>query len=425
MDDKETNKNLILFTGSYPYGNGEQFLETEILYLIRRFKELTIVPISIDGPRRHTPDTIKIELSLAQKISLDLNSPKLLKILKLGITAMRSNIFYKEFLVRPKFFTDSRALVRAFLYLNSATNVCKWLLYFIENMNLDLENTIFYTYWFDPTTIGIILAKSQYPNIKSVTRAHGADLYEERHIPPYIPYRQIALNSIDQVHTISEHGQNYLRKRYRRYGRKDLTLSRLGVNNAGFDTAYSKDGIFRIASCSFLVPVKRISLLLKGIKIFSERRSNLPIAWNHLGDGPLRSQLEREARENMPPSVNCHFHGMLANKDVIKFYKNNSVDVFVNVSESEGIPVSIIEAQSCGIPVIATAVGGTSEIVNNENGILLNSNPSPVEIADAFEKFSQGGKDILTKRKCSKFNWYSKYNAQKNYNKFCDDLLTL
>ena len=44
------------------------------------------------------------------------------------------------------------------------------------------------------------------------------------------------------------------------------------------------------------------------------------------------------------------------------------VDLFLTVSANEGIPVSIMEAQSFGIPVIATDVGGISEIVNNVNG---------------------------------------------------------
>ncbi|NCO54621.1 MAG: glycosyltransferase, partial [Bacteroidetes bacterium] len=47
------------------------------------------------------------------------------------------------------------------------------------------------------------------------------------------------------------------------------------------------------------------------------------------------------------------------------------VDLFINVSESEGIPVSIMEALSAGIPVIATNVGGTNEIVNNDVGFLI------------------------------------------------------
>lgn len=51
---------------------------------------------------------------------------------------------------------------------------------------------------------------------------------------------------------------------------------------------------------------------------------------------------------------------LLGNQLVYDFYRNNDVDVFVNLSESEGIPVSIIETISFGVPVVATDVGGNS-----------------------------------------------------------------
>ena len=49
----------------------------------------------------------------------------------------------------------------------------------------------------------------------------------------------------------------------------------------------------------------------------------------------------------------------------------NDFDLFVNMSLSEGIPVSIMEAISFGIPIIATNVGGNAEIVNDETGVLI------------------------------------------------------
>ena len=61
--------------------------------------------------------------------------------------------------------------------------------------------------------------------------------------------------------------------------------------------------------------------------------------------------------------------------------------MFINVSSTEGIPVSIMEAMSFGIPVIATAVGGTPEIVNNENGYLLSKDPSAKELAEVIQNF--------------------------------------
>ncbi len=50
--------------------------------------------------------------------------------------------------------------------------------------------------------------------------------------------------------------------------------------------------------------------------------------------------------------------GGISNAEVFQFYRDNKVDLFVNASTSEGLPVSIMEAISFGIPSIATNVGG-------------------------------------------------------------------
>lgn len=57
-------------------------------------------------------------------------------------------------------------------------------------------------------------------------------------------------------------------------------------------------------------------------------------------------------------NVAYNFVEYLNNEEVYTFYRNNRVDVFLNVSESEGVPVSIMEAMSCHIPTIAPDVGG-------------------------------------------------------------------
>jgi colanic acid/amylovoran biosynthesis glycosyltransferase len=63
--------------------------------------------------------------------------------------------------------------------------------------------------------------------------------------------------------------------------------------------------------------------------------------------------------------------GNVENSKILDFYSENYVDLFINFSEFEGVPVSIMEAQSAGIPVLATKVGGTSEIVSSDNGFLV------------------------------------------------------
>lgn len=65
---------------------------------------------------------------------------------------------------------------------------------------------------------------------------------------------------------------------------------------------------------------------------------------------------------------------MLSHDQVMNYYKEHHFDVFINMSTNEGVPVSIMEAASFGIPIIATNVGGTSEIVQPSVGMLLSSN---------------------------------------------------
>jgi glycosyltransferase involved in cell wall biosynthesis len=78
-------------------------------------------------------------------------------------------------------------------------------------------------------------------------------------------------------------------------------------------------------------------------------------------------------------------NGFVDNKNLIKFYQSQPVDLFLNVSASEGLPVSIMEALSFGIPVIATDVGGTSELVNENNGQLIPANFDINELAYSIE----------------------------------------
>ena len=119
------------------------------------------------------------------------------------------------------------------------------------------------------------------------------------------------------------------------------------------------------------------------------------------------------------------FLGFVPEGGVIAFYQKNPVDIFINVSASEGTPVTIMEAQSCGIPVIATAVGGNPEIVTPENGLLLPENPNPREIADGIFGMLTDPGTALEKRERSYKSWDERYNPEKNFPSFVTDLKNL
>ena len=81
-----------------------------------------------------------------------------------------------------------------------------------------------------------------------------------------------------------------------------------------------------------------------------------------------------------------------------------------------------MEAVSCGIPIIATDVGGNPEIVSSQNGILLNANPTPNDIANAFFEIISNKTLSFGKRKGSHKTWQEKYNASKNYKFFASEI---
>ncbi|HEX6020826.1 MAG TPA: glycosyltransferase [Solirubrobacter sp.] len=82
-----------------------------------------------------------------------------------------------------------------------------------------------------------------------------------------------------------------------------------------------------------------------------------------VGDGELRDQLERRAGPNV------RFLGALPPEQVAE--RMRAADVFVLASEFENLPVVLLEALACGLPVVATGVGGVGEIVDESAGALV------------------------------------------------------
>lgn len=116
--------------------------------------------------------------------------------------------------------------------------------------------------------------------------------------------------------------------------------------------------------------------------------------------------------------------GFFSNTEVMEFYKTNEYDLFINTSETEGIPVSIMEAMSFGIPVVATDVGGTKEIViDRYNGRLLKKNFQIRELNDLIFFFLEMNKITYQQYARNAYSFWLKYfNAERNYKKFIRDI---
>lgn len=125
------------------------------------------------------------------------------------------------------------------------------------------------------------------------------------------------------------------------------------------------DDALVIGSVARLAPVKNHSLLLDA---FALVRAHVPNA--HLvlvGDGALRHDLEAHARTLRLDSF-VHFVGEA--DDVASIYQD--FDQFALASKAEGTSMSVLEAMASGVPVVATAVGGTPELLDHgRSGVLV------------------------------------------------------
>ena len=415
-------KQLLVFTNSFPFGKGEQFLETESLYWTEFFDRVTLIPATLGGVQRDLPPGVLVDTSFSQ--------------FRAGLWRKLPHALFRAMLYFPREAVDNRlkpVMPRGFFrylrFWREAMITREWLWQNLGTQDARQPTpkaTVIYTYWLSGRTLGAEFFGKR-TGAKVVSRVHGSDLYEEVHQPPYLPMRVAVLRGADKIFAVSKYGADYLRGKFVR-GRFDelgskITIARLGVSDRGALTAPSTDGKLRIVSVSSLIPLKRIHLIIEGLRTLANERPDVVIEWHHFGDGPLRPVLEKLA-SSLPRSIQPHSHGLVPNASLFEFYRDNPVDVFVNVSVSEGVPVSIMEAQSCGIPVIATAVGGTPEIVSDDNGVLLDPNPTPSQIAHAILRVKESSAS-RNMREQSRKTWCQVCEANRNYRDFCASLAAL
>ncbi len=400
--------NLFIFSNFFPYEKAEAFLLNEFEFTKKEASSIYL--ISLYG--KHEESLIKEEsnLKLLQPI-INNSSSKIFLLFKGIFNLAPVNFHINEFiktsiLLSPQklyYWIISLFISRAALSSDAYKQVVK-----LVNAS---DNPILYFYWGDNLAWTIPYLKKEIKNndLKIIIRLHGSDLYENlKH--NYAPLRSAIFSAVDTIVPISEHGYNYIFNKYPKFSAK-VFLSRLGVFDNGLNyniQNLSKE--FTIVSVSNVVALKRLNLLFDALQ-----KTQSKITWHHFGDGVLMNDLSN-AIKNKRQGLNVILHGYVSNQSLINFYQNQHVDLFVNVSYSEGLPVSIMEALSFGIPVIATDVGGTSELVSDKVGELISSTFTSDSLGQNIEKLlNLKSEELLLLRSNARSIFELKVNAKINY----------
>ena len=384
---------LFLFTAAYPYGQSETFLEEELPILAMQFNSIEIVPLNgIGDPTREVPNNVKVHKPIISGTQSKW---------RIGMYFFNTfnRLFWGEFFKKKVYLNLKRLKTWAIAYRNTCIISKSVVIHEIEERLT--SDDICYYYWGKGLNLLSLMWKDKACH---VSRFHGEwDLWEESS-GNYAPLRDKLAKALDLAVFISKKGEDYFGKKYP-YCR--TCVSRLGAKDVGI-AQKSTDGILRVVSCSSVYPLKRVPLIYKALTQMSSHQ----IEWTHIGNGCDFNNLRTIVEGKTYSHLKVRLLGQLAHKDVIQYYVNNTVDLFINMSTNEGIPVSIMEAISFDIPIVATNVGGTSEIVTPESGVLLSENPSTDEIITAIERVING---TFTPRKF----WNKTYNSENNYTEFC------
>jgi glycosyltransferase involved in cell wall biosynthesis len=147
------------------------------------------------------------------------------------------------------------------------------------------------------------------------------------------------------------------------------------IPNAVDPTLFRPDGAHATGSPTRLLTVGLFDNEAKGVDILLDALARLPeresVALDVVGDGLLRSQYEAQAsRLGLTDSV--VFHGLLPRTGVAALMR--SADLFVLASRFDNSPCVLLEAMACGVPIVATRVGGVPSLVEPDVGALAEPN---------------------------------------------------
>ncbi len=402
-------KKLILITSQFPYFFGEPFLINELPYICKNFKEIYIFSINGSSNVKFTRDI-----------------PSNAKCFPLGNTI--SKIKYIQYILKGMFYKNSELRIQQYslkrliasLYVRGRAKTISTQIYrCIKAEGIQLDDVVVYSFWFSYQAAAAYLLskdlKKHGSKVITISRAHGYDLYWERVLTGYHPFQDVLLKEIT-CFPCSNHGRDYLTEKYP-WAKDKVITARLGTRDYGLNPYKARR---TLVTCCNLEKLKRMSLFAEAFCIAAKEETDLK--WICIGDGA-----EREIIEKTISCAKCKSHveikGRLSNEEVLKIYQDEEVMYFCNISTTEGIPVSIMEAMSFGIPIIATDVGGTSELVDESNGILISSELDKISLSKIIlNMIKMDRKSHFAMRNMSRKKWEEDSSADRNYSLFCSTI---
>lgn len=408
---------LYLITYEYPFGLAETFLESEVHALAKIFDRVVVIPsraaFSSSWIRRQRaasarkmPESFELWLPNSVSWATWLHWPvTFFRLLLASRRALPNEVNWRKLVSETL-----RDGVKATLFLERTRPIFAAASFRVS-----------YTYWKGPATIAMCQrVEIGLDKIGPVTRCHRGDLYYDLPDHPARPFDPMIARLAAAVVPISQDGHRHLLEHG--FDQGNLLVSRLGVTLPAGVAQASTDGVWRFVSCSNVISVKRVTLIAQALSRIAH-----PFHWTHFGDG-IELPTVRQIAARFAHGGNATFPGRRPNAEVLSHLQTQPVDLFLNLSSSEGVPVSIMEALAAGVPCIATDVGGTSEILDESVGGLIEPDTTADQIGALISTELGNVEAWRAKRRNARLRAEALCDAVANYRDFAlflNGLMTL
>ena len=215
--------------------------------------------------------------------------------------------------------------------------------------------------------------------------------------------RNWSINKSNLIITPSQHLKNFIDK----IGfDKNIFVINNGVNIEQHNKVVLENNIIQLLVVSRLVSQKNIDSIIKAVKVME----NENIILNIVGDGSEINNLKLLVKKyELDKKIN--FIGKIENTKLNEYLKD--ADIFIQASNYEGLPHSILEAMNFEIPILSTDVGGCSVLLNKgERGYIIPMPVSEVEISEGIRTIINNKNEAKSKAKLAK----NYLNQEHNFN---------
>lgn len=336
---------LLIVTSSYPFGLGESFFTTELEALAARFDRVAILPATArSNERRPVPGNVLVLKPLLTSKRQDLQNA-----MRSPIDAVRA---VAELVPSRASFRDIANAVRLRAALSHRLDA-------LAQMGCDLV----YLYWGFPFS-------AMLPGFRSVARCvhrfHGSDLWGGSGGSALRAGVLAHMPQADKLFFVSEKGWLLARQKLQKNLQKRGHVHYLGSADLGKVSRRPYTDEISIISCAFIKENKRLDRIAKTVNTLSHSG---PITWTHIGGGD-DSEIA-ELRDLAGPDAKVQFSGSMPHEKVAETFHECRPNILMNMSDSEGLAVNVMEAMSANVPIISTDVGGMAEAVTDRVGILV------------------------------------------------------